>query len=335
MKFCTACGKPLREGMRFCVGCGAPVHNAAPAQPAVTEPAVTEPADTQPAATASPYVSAAHGQAEAVSPPYQPPAGETVSRSAYPDAEFGDVGTQEVRVDPQDSDPWIERADPAWSSPAPLPPTPRSSGSGRRMLVIAAVVVAALAAGSATLVWAMNRHPRAVGALQHGPAASARRTEGTSSPSASTPSPSPSASPSGPGATSQVLQVAAGVAANPAAAPVKTLVTSYFAAINAHNYQNYVSLLTASTAQNLTQAQFSSGYGSTTDSNMTLTSISSTGSGSLAATLTFTSQQLPAESPDNSPCDNWQITLFLQPDGNSYLIGRPPASYHATYAPCQ
>jgi hypothetical protein len=129
--------------------------------------------------------------------------------------------------------------------------------------------------------------------------------------------------------------VAPGVAANPAAPQVQALVTSYFVAISAHNYQNYVSLLTPSAAQNLTQAQFNSGYRSTTDSNMTLTSISSMNSGSIAATLTFTSHQLPAESPDNSPCDTWQITLFLQLGGNSYLIGRPPASYHASYATCQ
>jgi hypothetical protein len=325
MKFCTACGRSLREGTRFCVGCGAPVRKAVPDQPVVTEPADTQPADTQPSTTAWPYASARHGNPEPVSPPYQQPAGETISSSAYPNAEFGDDDTQNIRVGPGAGGPRIGRADPSWSSPA-SPPGSRSPGSGRRMLVIAAVVVTVLAAGGAALVWATSRHPRAVVALQHGTTASARPSEGTSSPSASPPSP---------GATSQGLQVASGVAANPAAPQVMALVTSYFAAINAHNYQNYVSLLTASTAQNFTQAQFNSGYDSTTDSNMTLASISSTGSGSVAATLTFTSQQLPADSPNNSPCDKWQITLYLQPDGNSYLIGPPPASYHASYAPCQ
>jgi zinc-ribbon domain len=332
MKFCTACGKPLREGTRFCIRCGAPVHKPAPAQPAVTESAAT-----QPAATASPYGSAGHGHTEAVSPPYQQGAEETVAGPAYPDAEFDDAGTQNLPLDLGDSGPRTGTPEPSWSSPAAPPRMPRFPGSGRRMLVLGAVVVAVLAAGSATLVWATSRHPRPAGALQHG--VSARPTEGTRSPSASpapsSPSPSPSASPPSPGATSHVLQVAPGVAANPAASQVEALVTSYFAAINAHNYQNYVSLLTPSTAQNLTQAQFNSGYRSTTDSNMTLTSISSTSPGSVAATITFTSQQLPADSPDNSPCDKWNITLFLQPDGSSYLIGGPPATYHASYAPCQ
>jgi hypothetical protein len=138
-----------------------------------------------------------------------------------------------------------------------------------------------------------------------------------------------------PGSTSQTLQIAPGVAGNPAAPQVEAVVTSYFAAINAHNYQGYVSLLTPSVAQGLTRAQFNSGYGSTSDSGMVLTSISSTDSGSVAATLTFTSRQLPADSPDNSPCDNWQITLYLQPNGSSYLIGPPPAGYKASYTACQ
>jgi hypothetical protein len=31
--------------------------------------------------------------------------------------------------------------------------------------------------------------------------------------------------------------------------------------------------------------------------------------------VTFTSHQQPAESPDNSACDDWTITLYLVPDG--------------------
>ena len=125
------------------------------------------------------------------------------------------------------------------------------------------------------------------------------------------------------------------MASNPAAPQVEALVASYFAAINAHNYQSYASLLTPSAAQNITQAQFNSGYGSTSDSNMTLTTISNPGPDSVAAALTFTSRQLPADSPDHSSCDDWQITLYLQVNGNSYLIGLPPVGYQASYATCE
>jgi hypothetical protein len=129
--------------------------------------------------------------------------------------------------------------------------------------------------------------------------------------------------------------VAPGVTGSATAPQVEALVTNYFAAINEHNYQNYVSLLAPSVQQGMTPTQFKSGYGSTTDSNMVLTGISSAGAGSVTATVTFTSRQLPADSPDNSSCDNWQITLYLQPDGDSYLIGPPPASYRSSYNACQ
>jgi hypothetical protein len=67
---------------------------------------------------------------------------------------------------------------------------------------------------------------------------------------------------------------------------------------------------------------------------MTLTSLSDAGSGGLAASVTFRSQQNPADSPDNSSCDQWSITLFLVPDGTGYLIGPPPSSYQASFQAC-
>ena len=67
---------------------------------------------------------------------------------------------------------------------------------------------------------------------------------------------------------------------------------------------------------------------------MVLTTISSAGGGSVAAAVTFTSRQSAADSHDASPCTDWRITLYLQPDGSSYLIGRPPASYHASSSAC-
>ncbi len=369
MKFCTACGHPVREGTQFCVGCGGPVHNPAPAQPAGTEPAGTEPASVEPASvepastepagtepasvepadadastTASPYVSAWPGHTEAVPPLYQRPASETISSYGYGDAGFSDVGSQNVRVGLGDGGSGTWGAQPGGSSPAGQSTGGRFPGPGKRIMVMAAVVVGLLAAGGGAFVWAASRHTRAVAALRHGATASAHPTSRISSPSVSASSGSPSVSPSpgspsvgtaSPNSTSQVLQVAPGVAGNATAPQVEALVTSYFAAINAHNYQNYVTLLTPSVAQGLTPAQFNSGYGSSSDSNMMLTGISSTGSGSVAATLTFTSRQLPADSPNHSSCDNWQITLYLQPDGNSYLIGPTPAGYQASPTACQ
>jgi hypothetical protein len=118
------------------------------------------------------------------------------------------------------------------------------------------------------------------------------------------------------------------------AGSVQGVLASYFTAINQHDYRQYASLLAPALQQGVTPASFASGYGSTTDSGMTLTSIASAASGLVAASVTFTSRQDPAASPDGSPCDNWQITLYLQSDGDSYQIGSPPSGYHAAYAPC-
>ena len=132
------------------------------------------------------------------------------------------------------------------------------------------------------------------------------------------------------------MAVASGAADNPAAAQVTALVNSYFTAINAHDYSAYADLLDQQARRQNPKSTFDSGYRTTTDSAETLTSISGTGSGGLAASLTFTSRQSPADSIDHSSCDQWSITLFLVPDGSGYLIGTPPSSsgYQASYQPC-
>ena len=85
----------------------------------------------------------------------------------------------------------------------------------------------------------------------------------------------------------------------------------------------------------MTQAQFDKGYRSTADSNETLVGISTASSGDLAAQVTFTSHQDPADSPDHSEsCTDWNITLFLAQGGSGYTIDPAPSGYRASYQPC-
>jgi hypothetical protein len=128
--------------------------------------------------------------------------------------------------------------------------------------------------------------------------------------------------------------MAPGVAANPQAPQVASLLDSYFTAINNHDYEGYISLFTPAIQQGLTAAQFHTGFATTKDTDEALTSISSV-DGSLAASVTFTSHQSPADSVDGSEsCTNWQISLYLQQTGNGYLIGKAPSSYHAFHTAC-
>jgi hypothetical protein len=115
---------------------------------------------------------------------------------------------------------------------------------------------------------------------------------------------------------------------------VAAFVNSYFAAINNDDYQQYRSLLAGGLRQALTAAQFYSGYRSVHDSNVTLTSIASDGGPAVAASTTFTSHQPSAKSASHSSCTRWSITLYLTPHGSSYVIGSPPAGYHAAYHAC-
>ncbi len=162
------------------------------------------------------------------------------------------------------------------------------------------------------------------------PASSPTATATTSPTASATPSrtASPSTSPTG-GVT-----VSPAAAANPAEPGVAALVNDYFDAINAHDYTAYNNLLAPQQQAADTPSSFNTGYGSTTDSNERLTGITNTSGGGEAATLSFTSHQNAADSASQSACTSWTITLYLEPNGSSYLIGPTPPGYHAQYAAC-
>jgi hypothetical protein len=124
------------------------------------------------------------------------------------------------------------------------------------------------------------------------------------------------------------------VAGQRGAPAVLSFLNTYFAAINAHNYQRYYGLLDAQQQRGITEHQFRTGYRDTRDSRATLVTLGPAGGGTIAAAVTFTSHQPAADSPSHSGCTNWNTTLYLRRQGSSYVIGAPPASYHATYQAC-
>jgi hypothetical protein len=131
------------------------------------------------------------------------------------------------------------------------------------------------------------------------------------------------------------VAVGSGVAGNPAANSITEFLAQYFSAINAHDYQAYVTLLSSQQQEGFTESQFQDGYGSTTDSAETLTGISTAANGDTEATVTFTSNQNASQSVDQSEtCTDWGVSLFLENDGTSYLIDPPPPGYHAAHSPC-
>jgi hypothetical protein len=229
-------------------------------------------------------------------------------------------------------------APPPTAPPEPYPGRRPPSGGHRTLFIVAGVVVVLLAAGGGAYALVQpGKGKPAARSSRTGPAGNvvvATTAPPTPSPSAtpsatSPASPAPSASPTQPGPVS----VAAGVAANPARSQVVTFLDRYFTAINKRDYAAYNSLLDATEQQSDSKSSFESGYATTTDSAEQLTGLTSTG-GDIAATVSFTSHQDAADSVNDSSCTAWTITLYLVPQGNSYLITAPPSSYHASHTGC-
>jgi hypothetical protein len=131
-----------------------------------------------------------------------------------------------------------------------------------------------------------------------------------------------------------VVSIAPGVGSNPATPQVETVLSHYFQGINTHNYAEYSSALDSQQQAKQPKSAFDSGYSTTTDSGMTLTSLAGTSGGGLAATVTFTSHQSPSASVDKSACNHWTLTLYLVPHGTGYLEGSAPPGYQPIYSDC-
>jgi hypothetical protein len=211
-------------------------------------------------------------------------------------------------------------------------PARRPSRGAKAALIIVVVLVVLAAGGAAYKLVSRPGKPAAspsAGAASATPtkpaSASASTSPGTSTSASATPSASPS-----PG----LVSVASSVGSNPATPQVETVLSHFFQGINTHSYPEYISALDAQERAKQTQSAFDHGYSTTTDSGMTLTSLTGTGSGGLAATVTFTSHQAASSSVDNSTCNNWMLTFYLVPQGTGYLDGFAPSGYQPKYSDC-
>ncbi len=198
-----------------------------------------------------------------------------------------------------------------------------------------ATVAIAIAGGGGAFWWAQTHHEqsRAKAAQTGNPAKDGSLPLSGTVSGASAPSAAPSMSP-GSSATSGVLTVAPTVSQDADAPPVESFLNSYFSAINNHDYQQFRNLLDQKMAQGESAQNFDTGYGSTRDSDATLTAISSMDAGQVRATVTFTSHQSPSQSPSDSACTNWNVMLYLASNETGYVLEAAPAGYHAAYQAC-
>jgi hypothetical protein len=217
----------------------------------------------------------------------------------------------------------------------PVPgPGPRRSGQRRTATIVAGAIAVVLVAGGGAFAAALALSHRGSTTSSLPPTSAPASTLPTTVASTPAQSPTPSASPSAtpsPAATGPIA-FAPGVSGAPHAQQVESLFTAYFEGINTHNYAEFKGTLDAAMQAKNPQSSFDSGYATTTDSGETINSIASAGNG-LTSVVTFTSRQSPSNSPDNSACNNYTLTLPLVPQGSGYVITVPPQNY-AVWTDC-
>jgi hypothetical protein len=219
-------------------------------------------------------------------------------------------------------------------TPASTPASTSAPPSGRRgtlTLPIAALTVLLAAVAGVGSYYAVRKAP-----VAH-PSPIAQASSPVTSPSpasrpVTSPSPSLSASAPSPSPSDTLVSLAPAAAGDHDAAAIQPVITEYFRAINSRDYAGY---LTAESPGNaLTEQQFQSGFRSTVDSDVLVTSISAAPGGRPAAHVTFTSRQQPQDGPHGESCTNWQVTMFFDDNAGTYTIGAPPADYRASFQAC-
>jgi hypothetical protein len=334
MRYCTRCGTAAGAGQAFCNHCGSQLRPRAEPQAPVQPPT----ADSAPGP-----------------PPTEPE--PPAPAASWPDQDLGPGASTATRVSPASADMGAPLAAASWRPPAPadsragsasgwpspsggagqarppadLPPPGRSRG-GHAGVVIAIVAIV-LAIGGGLAAWMLLGHK--TGRHTAGPHVSATairpRSNSTSAAAPAAPtsqaSPASSALNTGPGA----VAIAPAPSQQASSPQVASFLESYFQAINTRDYSGFSSLFEPRLRP--TFQQFQSGYRSTHDSGAVLTRISPTPVG-VAAAVSFTSHQQPADSPTRTSCTSWDVTLYLKPHGGTYRIVSPPTGYHAHYQAC-
>src|SRR5215469_12644952 len=200
---------------------------------------------------------------------------------------------------------------------ARLSASPSRRSEGHWIVAAATLIVLIIATGTVLLLLLGRSGPASAP-----PARPAPRT--------TTPAASPAVSP----APGPPISVAASAASSPHETAVLSFLTSYFTAINEHDFTAYQQLFSPPLRADLSAPSFSAGYQTTTDSAITLSGIGVIGSGELVAQVTFVSHQQPTASPTNSACTAWGVSLYLIQQDGSYLLQQPPTGYQASYSAC-
>jgi hypothetical protein len=341
--YCATCGRQRNGSERSCAGCGAQFADASAPPggqgPDAVGPTVIDHPVAEPDPFASWYQPQPRGGAQGAVPgddsTWQQP---TQTVNAPPTRPAGFLPPPQAPSAP----PY-----PPYQPAQPYQPYPPASGPPRRgrgglFIVLAVIAVLAAGGGAYALANSLGKHstaqpspPSTGGSTTAGGTGTAGGTP--TGGSASSGGPAQATTPAGsqtPSPALSLVTIGQGVTSSAATSQVETLLSHYFHGINTRDYAEYASTLNPAEQAKQSQSHFKSGYATTTDSEMTLTSLASGGSGRLVATVTFTSHQSPAQSVDHSACNAWTLNFYLVPQGTGYLIGPAPSGYTPSHADC-
>ncbi|WP_410784936.1 zinc ribbon domain-containing protein [Kribbella sp. C-35] len=220
---------------------------------------------------------------------------------------------------------------------------PSGDGTGRFVgatMVLAAVVTGVILGGDALIARSVaapealvyNQRLTPEGLITDGPVVPvetpsenwvpAPTEEYTSDTPSASPEPTESVAPSVPAVGNELITVSPEAAQDPAAADVVRVLTAYFTAINNHDYDGHQAQLTRAARASMTRKEFTTGFRSTVDSEITLVGLTIATDARLVAEVTFVSQQNAEDGPDGQTCTRWTVGKFFEGQGTSLRIGK-------------
>ena len=290
--YCARCGRERDGTLQYCGGCGAaftedsaaPGAQGTPADATRADPAFDNTRTDQPAAAPDPFASWYQPQQPRAGPSPTTPTGRGSPPRRFTPRLPGRPGSRRLRRVPLPRPPRRTRPPPLPSPPRLTRPTrsrPGAAGeacSSRSPSSWSSRPAAARTRSptrSASTPPPSRRRSRAPGAAPR-PRAARRRastpTGGSTSSGgprqATTPASSPTPSP-----TLSLVTIGQGVTSSAAVPQVETLLSHFFHGINTHDYAEYASTLNPAQQAKQSQSTFESGYATTTDSGMTLTTL--------------------------------------------------------------
>lgn len=248
------------------------------------------------------------GAAEAIMPDGAD-ANEATPPQSYPQPALSDWGDADTEVPAWPTSPPVEA--PHWRPPPAVAVPPSHPSRNRAFLAggIALLLVLAVAA-----VWTVTMFDSGVQSSKGSEPAAAP------APSASSvnapPAPDP-ATPTETALTSSTVAIGPDVPGSATTDGITATLTVYFSGINTRNYEDAYRVLTPRYRRLNPFSRWMSGLASSQDSQITITALAAAADGTVAATVTFVSNQAAGYGRSPSPqetCTVWSLRYEFQPN---------------------